>query len=366
MRIALATAAHDAGLRRLCRDLPMPGWIRLAFTREPSWFLGQDVSGHLHQTLVAEDDDGAVVACGCRSIRRVYVNGVACDLGYLGGLRSLPASRRAGGLARGYRFLRELHADGRTPAYLTAIVEDNALARALLTSRRAGLPDYRDQGRFITTAINLGSRREPRPPPAGLELQTGAEVALGEVLAFLRREGPRRQFYPVLDAASFATPQLRDFSPADFHLARSGDRIVGVTATWDQQRYKQTRVAGYAPAMCLARPWLNLGLRLAGCRPLPRPGALLPCCYTAFTCVSAQDPEVFAALLEQIHARQRHSPYHSVIVGLHERDPLRQALRRFRVVNYGSRLYLACWDDGRLFCDGLDPTRVPHVEPAML
>jgi hypothetical protein len=366
MRITLATETHDAGLRRLCRELPMPGWIRLAFTREPSWFLGQEVDGHCHQTLVAEDDTGAVVACGCRSIRRVYVNGTECDLGYLGALRSLPASRRAGGLARGYRFLRELHADGRTPAYLTAIVEDNAEARALLTSRRAGLPCYLDQGRFITSALNLRSRRPPRPLPAGLELRTGTDVPVDQVLAFLRREGPARQFFPVLDAGSLGTPRLRDFSPADFHVACSGSGIVGVTATWDQRRYKQALVTGYAPAIRLTRPCLNGVLRLAGYRPLPRPGAELPFCYAAFICVRGQAPEIFAALLEQIHARQRDSAYHYVVVSLHETDPLRQALRRFLTFNYASRLYLACWDDGRGFCDGLDPTRVPHVEPALL
>jgi len=366
MRIGLATEAHDAGLRRLCRELPMPGWIRLAFTREPSWFLGEDVFGHPHQTLVAEDETGAVVGCGCRSVRRVYVNGRECDLGYLGGLRSLLASRRVGGLARGYRLLRELHADGRVPAYLTAIVEDNTAARALLTSGRAGLPEYHDQGRFITSAINLGARRSPPPPPAGLSVHTGAAVALDEVLDFLRREGPFHQFFPVLDPAAVGTPRLRDFAPADFVIARVGGGIVGVTATWDQRHYKQVRVTGYVPALRLARPWLNLGLRLGGYRLLPRPGAELPFCYLAFTCIRGHDPAVLAALLEQVRVRLRHSSCDYLVLSLHESDPLRQALRHFPVCNYASRLYLACWDDGRRFCEGLDRALVPQVEAAVL
>jgi len=366
VRITLATEAHDAQLRGLCRALPMPGWIRLAFTREPDWFSGQAVYGHFNQTLVAEDEAGTVSACGFRSVRRVYVNGKECDLGYLGGLRSLLASRRVGGVARGYRVLRQLHADGRTPAYLTAIVEDNALARGLLTSGRAGLPEYRDLGGFITSAVSLGTFRRGRPVPAGLVIRSGAEVPLPDVLAFLHDEGLRRQFFPVLEAKDLATPRWRDFAAADFLVAVSGDAIVGVTATWDQHGYKQALVTGYTPVMRLARPWLNAGLRLAGCRPLPRVGEEMAFLYTAFTCVRNNDPDVLAALFGQVHARHRGSPHHYFVVSFHETDPLRCALRHFLTFNYASRLYLASWEDGRRLADELDPQRVLHIEPGTL
>ena len=366
MKFSLATAAHEEALRRMAREQAMPGRIQLAFAREPDWFAAQDVLGHAHQTIVATDNADSAVGCGVRAIRRAYVNGIESSIGYLAGLRSLPASRRAMGLARGYRFLRQLHdADRRVPAYLTTIVEDNSGVAALLASARAGLPAYLDQGRFFSSAIPLDHRR-PAPPPPGVTIRSGLDFALDDVLGFLRDVGPQRQFFPAIRRAAFGSPRLRGLASGDFRVAVRGETIVGVAAAWDQTSFRQTLVAGYAPALRIARPTLNLALRLAGRRRLPPPGQPLRFFHLAFLCIRDDEPAILAALLERFHADYRHSPNDHMVVGLHERDPLRAALRRFPAIHYPSRLYLAGWDDGRAFCRTLDPHRVPHLETAML
>jgi len=367
MKYALATAAHGAALRRMAREQAMPGWVRLAFAREPDWSLGQAVLGHLSQTMVALDDAGDVVGCGVRSIRKVYVNGRMTDIGYLCGLRALPRIRRSLALAHSYRFCHQLHeADQLTPAYLSMIVEDNSAAKKILASGRAALPAYLDRGRFMTSAILLGRRRAAARLPEGVEIRNGKEVPLGAILEFLRAEGPKRQFFPALDREDFGTPQWRDFDPSEFRVALRGGAIAGVTAVWDQSAFRQTVVAGYDPALHFARPLLNAVLRVIGRRPLPPPGRCLKFFHAAFTCIRSDDPAVFRALLERLHADYRRSPYDYFVVGLHERDPLRAALRSFPVVDYVSRLYLVCWEDGRPFCEGLRPDLIPHLETATL
>ncbi len=366
MKFSLATDAHKPSLRRLAREQTMPGWIRLAFPREPDWSAAQEILGRFHQTIVATDDSDSVVGCGVRAIRRAFVNGRESEIGYLGGLRSLPHARRSTGLARGFRFLRQLHeADRRVPAYLTTIVEDNSGAAALLTSARAGLPAYLDQGLFLSSAIPLG-RRRPAILPPGVEIRAGNEFPLDLILDFLRTEGPKRQFFPSLRREDFGTPLLRGLLPGDFRVAVRSGQIVGAAAAWDQGSFRQTLVAGYAPALRLVRPALNLALRLAGRRPLPPPGQGLRFFHVAFPCIRDDDPSLLAALLERFHAEHLNSPHDYFVVGLHERDPLRAALRRFPALHYASRLYLACWDDGRAFCVSLDPRLVPHLETAML
>lgn len=367
MKYALATAAHGAALRRMAREQAMPGWVRLAFAREPDWSPGQEVLGHFNQTLVALDDAGAVVGCGVRSIRKAYVNGCITDIGYLCGLRLLARVRRSLTLAHSYRFFHQLHAaDQLVPAYLSMIVEDNSVAKNTLASGRAALPAYLDQGRFITSAIALGRRRAAARLPEGDEILSGKDVPLGAILDFLREEGPKHQFFPVLDREDFGTPQWRDFDPSEFRIALRGGVIIGVTAVWDQSTFRQTVVTGYAPSLRFARPLLNIALRLAGRRPLPPPGQCLKFFHAAFTCIRGDDPAVFGALLERLHADYRHSPYDYFVVGLHERDPLRAALRSFPAVDYVSRLYLVCWEDGRPFCEGLRPDLIPHLETAAL
>jgi hypothetical protein len=366
VKFALATAQHDAALRRLLRDQPMPGWVRLAFACEPSWAEAHAVMGYQCQTLVGTDDSGAVLGCGVRSIRRHYVNGHTTELGYLSGLRSLPHARGALGLAQGFRFLRELHdADRRVPAYLTTIVEDNTAA-AVLLGARAGLPRYRELGRFATTAVLFDRRRRTPEPNAGLSIRTGADVPADRILAFLRAEGARRQFFPVVARDAFSSGLWRGLQPADFRVLLRGEEIVAVAAAWDQSAFRQTMIAGYDPLLRVARPAANLLLRLRGLRPLPPVGERLRCFHLALVCVAGDEPEFLAALLDRFHADWRDSDCSCFLVGLHERDPLRPALRRFATLEYWSRLHLVHWDDGADFCAALEPTRIPHLETALL
>lgn len=362
--IRLAGSEDEAQLRELLRGGAMPGWIRLAFGREPDFFHGAAVQGRACQVLAALRE-GRVTAMGCRAVKPLFVNGHATEMGYLGGLRLAPEVRRTGLLARGYAAFKRLHQAAPVPAYLTTIIEENTAARAILTSGRAGLPHYLDQGRHITYAINLCARR--RPCPATLEIRRGDEVGLEPILRFLAEQGPRRQFFPALAAADFSPAHLRGLGPADFRVAvHPRGELLGVAAVWDQNAFRQHLVAGYAAPVRLGRPLLNLALQLGGFRPLPAPGRGLAALYVAFACVRGDDPGLLRALLEQIYAAHRHGPHHFLLLGLHERDPLRAALSHFLTFRYVSRFYIVCWDDGLDFVRRLDPSRVPYLELATL
>jgi hypothetical protein len=151
--LALATNEDDAGIRRLLASTPMPGRIRVRFEREPSYFAGCAPDT---QVLVARDGS-KVVGVACRTIQRLYVNGAAEDVGYLGQLRVDPAYRGQLLTARGYRVMRELHSDGRARGYYTSIVDGNAQAEGVLVRRsRGGMPRYRFLEKLYTLAVNVG------------------------------------------------------------------------------------------------------------------------------------------------------------------------------------------------------------------
>jgi hypothetical protein len=162
-RFELATAADDAELRELLAATPTDGHIAVSFRREPSYFGAAAVHGEFHQTIICRDTaSGLLVGAGMRSARNMFVNGELRPIGYLSGLRVRPEYRNLGLIARGYRFFRELHADGRAPLYLTTIAEGNRVAQSILTSGRAGLPAYHDAGRFCTFVISPRRRGEDR------------------------------------------------------------------------------------------------------------------------------------------------------------------------------------------------------------
>ncbi len=82
-RFELATPADDADLRQILAATPMPGRIAVSLRREPSWFAAAVVDGHFRQVVACRDlATRRLVGFGCRSVRRLYVNGLPTDVGY--------------------------------------------------------------------------------------------------------------------------------------------------------------------------------------------------------------------------------------------------------------------------------------------
>ncbi len=188
MKFVVADETHGSQLCRLMKDIPLPGNIQVAFGRDPDFFLGLSIEGKINQAIVAIEED-KVIGMGCRSIKPMYINGQMANFGYLSGLRGSDASKSTTALARGFRFLRGLHEDKRTPAYITTIIDDNVYAKKLLESGRAGLPRYIDLGKYYTFAINMNRWRRARSPRKGISVIRGNACQLKEIVSFSRGLG---------------------------------------------------------------------------------------------------------------------------------------------------------------------------------
>jgi hypothetical protein len=363
MEFGLATPEDEPQLRSLLRSESMPGWVRLSYEREPDFFHAAATQGD-YQVLVARQGP-TIVGMGCRSWRRVYVNGVATTLGYLSGLRSLQGARNGAGLAKGYAFLKSLHQDGNVPGYLSTILEGNAPVKRLLTARRAGLPAYHDLGRFITFALPLGRWRPARAGQANLRIESVGRRDSQEVIAFLNEHGRQRQFFPVVQASDLESPLWCGCE--EFLVAREpGGRMAGVLATWDQSAFKQTRILSYAPWMARSRPLWNAGLRLLRLPGLPAPGDILRLLNLSLVCVRGDRADTFGSLVNALHDRLQDRRFDFICGGFHERDPLLAALKLWLSLRYVSRLYWVCWEEDAHALAHLDPRQIPHLEVATL
>ncbi len=358
----LATPEDDAELRDILAATGMDGPISVAFRREPSFFEAAVVEGPFHQTIVGRDRrDGRIGGFGSRSIRWRYVNGQPAPIGYLSSLRVLPAYRNLGLLARGYAFLRELHADNRTPLYLTTIAEGNEQALKILTSGRAGLPTYHEAGRFHTAVIPASGRAR-RKPPRGVKLRMAHAGDLPRLFEFLQRNGPRRQFFPVYQADDFqaTTATFRGLTLPDLCLAFRHDRIVGVLGRWDQRGFRQTVVQSYRGPLRWLRPVYNVAAVMRHRPKLPRAGESFAFITGALPLVEDDDAEIFGAMIDYQTSRPAEDrPFW--LIGLHERDALLPAIRARQVTSYITRLYYVSWEDGAKLRAALDD-RSPYLE----
>jgi hypothetical protein len=360
----LARAEDDDVLRRLLRDNPIPGWVRLSFEREPSYFAAATIEGDNDTVLARETAGGRVIGMFSRSVQEAYLDGRPRRLGYLGQLRIDQAARgRFGRLREGYAACRRLRRDDEAPFDLTSIVEANHRVRRVLTANLPGMPTYRELEPFATLVLPCHASRGRRSP-RGLTVEQGDARRLGNVARHLQQTYARYQCAPRWTAEALASERCRGLTVDDFLLALSGGALVGCLALWDQSGFKQTVVHGYAPRLARVRPLLNAVAALAGYPRIPRPGQTLRSAYLSH--IAVDDPDVLSLLIRHALSEAAHRGYECLILGLSCRNPLLEHVkRRFRCLTYRSILYLVHWQEGAHAARALDG-RIAHVEVATL
>lgn len=370
LHFELAGAGDDADLRRLLRENPIPGSISLSFEREPNYFSASAIEGAFHQTIIArEADTNRVIAFGNRSVRRLYVNGQAKDVGYMSQLRVDPSYSKglylARGLAGGFKKFHELHRDRRAPYYLMSVIEENHPARRLLTSNLAEYPHVKEYTRLFTYAVYPLRSKRLIPLPRGLVLRRGARDMLPAIVDCLNRNGARKQFALCWDEDTLRSPLASGLAVEGFFLALDGSRVVGCLALWNQRSFKQTVVRGYSGALARFRPWVNLISPLGLFPYLPEVGTPLKQSHACLPAIDEDDPLVFAALLRALYNEAVERNDHYFTIGLAEPHPFHEAVKTYRPLTYASRIYLAGWDDSFAETSSVDG-RIPHIETAVL
>ncbi len=353
-QVSLAVKSDDAELRRRMAADEMAGDIGLSFRREPDYFLGCGVQGSHSQIIKCTDmETGHIVGLGARHIKNLFVNGIETRVGYLSDLRADRAVRKRTLLARGYAFLRELHAADPAPLYFSIILDGNDEAVANITTARAGLPIYEKRGRIVTPAIHL-DRNKPERPCDGVTIRKGTASAMPQIFTFLNRELARKQLAPSYGSKDLQSRQLLGLTPEDFYVAYRGNQVVGCVAAWDQSGFRQTHVERYSGTLRITRPLYNLATRFSSLHALPAPGEKIPYLYLSLIATEGNRSDIFATLLRSVYGDRRKSEYHFLIVGLHEQDPLTQVLGDYRSIEAGGSLYLIYYPEDAGFVSGLD------------
>lgn len=352
-RFELAGIADDADLRHVLSKTPMPGAISIRFEREPSYFDASVVDGRFRQIVACRDtDSGRFVGFGSCSIIDRFVNGEPRAIGYLSNLRLLPSHRNRGLVARGYRMFRELHGDGRAQLYLTTIARGNEPAMRMLTSRKAGLPHYHPAGQYLTAALNKANIAGKQP--TAFEVKSANPNDAATIIAFLRQEGPRRQFFPCYQDGDLFNDKglFRGLLPEDVMIARDKNGIIGVLGVWDQSAFRQTVIESYSGMLRWGRRLHNFWAKFRGRPALPSPGESLRHRVAALIAINGDKADVFHCLIGAALSRCNRNEY--LLVGLHESDPLLPQLQQYRSTWYSTSLFLVDWDDGQVVRQALD------------
>lgn len=352
----LADASHDAALRRLLRDSPMPGSISVSLQREPSFFAAEALLGAEHSTIVAMEGDH-VVAAGSISARQRFINGEAMRVGYLSGLRLSPSCRgRSDIIRRGYEAFRKLHEQGGPPIYLSSIIADNLRARRFLERGLRGMPTYHYLGDLATLVIRrpLFSQLRDRTSSirrrierTGVRLYPGSCARTGDLANLINEHNRQYQLAP-----AWSTSEI---CPEKTLIVRSKNGPVACAAIWDQRSVKQTVVRGYSGALLWARPFLNFAAMMLGAPRLPRVGTTLSHVYVSHLAGDADRPEIARWLIHSLFGSPEARTADYLTLAFDSRDTrLPYFRKKFPTREYRSRIYAVCWDDGADLARKLD------------
>ncbi len=358
----LAEESDDDALRALLRQISMPGTITLSFQREPSFFLAEQAGSVMSQVMVCKDNTlGQIVGIGSRSMRPVYIDGQPAQVGYLSMLRGLPESRGNIALARGYRFLQELHTDGAVPYYFTTILDDNTEAKSLLTSGRAGLPVYKPIARLLTYLLPL--TKNPMGKRSSDAVSRVEKDQLPEAVACLQQWNSRHQFAPRYTEQDMRgeSQLLPGFCWENLYVYCEHGRVLGTLGLWDQQSLKQTVVTAYAKRMRFIRPWYNLLALIKGQPRLPQVGDYIRILYAAFLSGNA---DIVTSLLQRACVDWAGKGYDYLSLGFCEGSPVSPIASRYATQRLASMIYIVYWQGESVSLPDL--SKPVHVEVATL
>lgn len=331
-----ASAEDHAALEELFRATSMGSNIRLYIERDPDYFAGARVQADEPCVWAAFDESGRAAGMLSAGKRRVWLGGGERDMRYLCDLRIHRDWQRSTLLARGFRLLkREIFTPGEWAQ--TLVLEDNLHAIELLSSHRAGLPEYRPAGVYVTWL--LPAQQLDADPSITVRRAKRSDLpAMQRVYDHSIR---RRSFAPVVDLDDLGGPSWPDLAVEDFIVAESGGQLRGLAGLWDQTRFQRLRIAGYSQALSFLRPLWNAGTFVSGGVALPKPGDALPLKKATAVACDDDDPAILRALLS--HALQDDDGK-LLLIGMSAADPLAAALQGLRGRQDRGRHFLVGWE----------------------
>jgi hypothetical protein len=352
----------DKNLRELLERNPVPGSFTLKYTRNPSFFESIKIMGKKNRVLVCRKDNQKIVAVGIYSYPDCYIQGRVQEIGYMHSLRVDKDVRASGVLFKGIRFMRKAEENKNIPFYLTTIIEDNHDAIKVLTSKRFGLPNYIDIGRYITYAVLLKNKKKKNVFPEFKIKNVSSINELEKAVDFINKQGAKKLFYP-----KYSAHDLLNYPGLDYkkiYAAYYNNEIVGVLGAWDQSDIKQTSVDSYNLMWKIIKPFYNAVCFFSGYKTLPECGEKFSYVFLPFLALENNGNHIFEALLTHIYNRYNDKKYHYLMIGLHEKDSVNKVLEKFRVIKYCSRMYIASYKkvDKKIS----DSSLIPYLECARI
>ena len=347
VKILKAILEDNEGLLEFLKENPSPGLIQIQLDRTPSYFDSIRVEGFPSDVMIGkETNTGKIAGVGNRSEKNCFVNGKPEQLGYLSTLRIKEEYRNSIFLVKSYNFLKELHKKSKVKFYLTTILKENKLARAILTSKRAGLPIYESIGFYHTYIIS--KNQKINTANNNYSVQVAKEEEITDIILFLNSYGKEKQFFPIYTKEDFLNKNtlLNGIQISDILIAREKGEIVGVISLWKQNSFRKWIVKDYEPILKYSRRIYNIYAYLMRKPVLPALNTEFKYRFLSTVCIKENKPEIFKALLNVVWSildQKTDTDY--LVAGFHEKNTIGDVVNQFPHWKITSEVFVVYWEE---------------------
>ena len=361
--INIAKKSDDDNLRTVLRKTVMPGEMSLSFETEPSFFKAISIIGENQIVLVIRDiEKNIIVGFAIRSIKRVFINEKITNVGYLSAVRILREYRGSRLLYLGIRKLNNILEKSSEKINFTTIIKDNFYAQKVISTSRAGMPNYTNIGINKTFAIKPSKKNRYRGLNK-INIKQGINgFNIDEIISFINENGKKKDFFPVFTKKNIENSTILNFNLSNMYIAYLGNEILGVVGCWDQTKFKQTVVRGLSLKNKLLRYVNNYFLsHIIDSPTIPNIDKYIKAFYLNYIVIKDNNNDVFSQMLDTISNDYVSKNYNYFLVGLDRNDPLCNSIKNFRSFNYDAIVYLV-----NTSCKYFSKERVKYLEISTL
>lgn len=322
-KLLLADESYDSSINDIFDSMSFPGNISIRFSRgiKPLESFKND-GDEIFPLIINDIQNDKNVAFGCCVIQKLFVNGVARNVGYLTGLKVLPEyQRKINILPLAYNFLYD-NLKSKVDLFYTTILSENHKAQKILEKKRKSMPDYNYIGNYMVHCFK-GKKKI-------LNVKQGD---VNGIDLFYSKHSCMNNFSPI-------TRKLHNLLDKDFFTMRDQNgNIVMACAIWNQQSYKKYILSDYHGIFKILR---YLPTELLGYPKFPEPKSYINYgTLSFFYC----DKEYNDKILDFLNTVSFLTPYSFVIYGIFENHPFYNHLKKLKSVTYSSKVYTVDWKE---------------------
>ncbi len=290
--------------------------------------------GDSYICLVVRDThaENKLVGIGCCIIRKGYIRGKVCNVGYLTGLKIHSLyQKKFTGIAASYQWLYDNCKD-KVDYFYTTILSENVAVQKMLEKKRKSMPIYHYLDEYDTFIFKTG----------------GKKFARGSLSVAPCSLSDASNFYAKLQKGEFSTAHLNQnfLQNADYYGLYKDGLLLAIASVSDRRMDKQYVVKKYAGAVAVLR---FLPTKLLGYPAFPKLNEVVSMGGVAIYSDKNADVDALKYFFSQILAHYIKAEI--LMIGLTKKHKLYSILASMKSIRYGSKLYQVSFEKNDLLAN---------------